>query len=306
MAAIGDQELEGTSGVSGDGFEFVLNIKSWTTPDPVDSVFGFEYEMTYKHAGFPDFFVRQMQGTTDPVAAKLLAIPVESPTWDQGLGPFWFSTDYDPLINTDVTVAVMMDNWFWWPVSECIDLAPAPVSGFAAMNGVDAWIDAPSQLLINDSKIRMIFDFRLHSAAQQIVVGRSNQLAQFTSISQDRFTWRGNRVDFSPLLNQGQWYNCDYRLDWDIVDGLNRVSIDGGADITSSGSQIAQLIDQIGKQGGAAPTSHFDLKVMTIERGGASSPTTMIDMPLDVNACDDGPNSWDGTTFNMVLPSCPP
>lgn len=118
MAAIGDQELEGTSGVSGDGFEFILNIKSWTTPDPVNSVFGFEYEITYKHAGFPDFFIRQMQGTTDPVAAETLAIQVESPTWDQGAGPFWFSTDYDPLINTDVTVAVMQDNWFWWPVSE--------------------------------------------------------------------------------------------------------------------------------------------------------------------------------------------
>lgn len=174
------------------------------------------------------------------------------------------------------------------------------------MNGVDAWIDAPSQLLVNHPKIKMVFDFRLHSAAQQIVLGRSNQLSQFTSISQDRFTWRSNRVDFSPLLNQGQWYNCDYRFNWDIVDGLNRVSIDGGADITSAGAQVAQLIDQIGKQGGAAPTSHFDLKVMTVESGGASSPATVIDMPLDVNACDDGPNSWDGTTFNMTLPSCPP
>ena len=118
MAPIGDQELEGTSGVSADGYEFILRIKSWTTGDPIFGDRGHEHQITYKHDGFPDFFVRQMYGVPFGSGVLDLNIKVENPFWTERLGPDSYIDDYDPLVNTDVDVLIMQDNWQHWPLSE--------------------------------------------------------------------------------------------------------------------------------------------------------------------------------------------
>ena len=306
LLPIGDQELEGSSGVSTDGFEFILRIKSWVTPDPVFSVFGFESHITYKHAGFPDFFVRQMYGTTDPASAPTLALKVELPKWFETMGPFWFSSDYDPLVNTDVNVAIMQNNWFHWPLSECIDLTPVAPQGMAEFNGTSSTYLLDTFNTGSPARWRFEYDIKAQSAAEIVVLGFSGSALVLQNWSGRFCAWRSFIVDTGSALPIGTWVHIDFDYEWDLAgSNLMRVFKDGVPSGTALNLATIAAGDQFGKKG-ATITGFFDLKQFKLLKGGVAAPTVEIECPMDVDACDLGPYLLGGTTFDMTLPSCPP
>jgi len=306
LVPIGDQELEGTSGVSADGFEFILNIRPHTTPDPVFSVYGLEHTITYKHAGFPDFFVRQMYGNLvgDPVPP--LGIKVQNPLWSDTLGPFWFSTDYDPLVNTDVDVAIMENNWRHFPYSECIDLAPAPVEGQADFNGVDATYHLDTFNAGPSERWRFEYDIKANTAAEIVVLGFSGTALVQHNWSGRFCAWRSFLVDTTNPLPVGVWIHIDFDFQWlvDLNDTL-RVFKDGVPAGTAFFNATTTGGDRFGQRA-ATFVGDFSLKNFKLLHEGVTTPRVEIDCPMNVNACDIGPQMLGGTTANMTLPSCPP
>lgn len=305
LVPIGDQELEGTSGVSADGYEFILNIRPWTTPDPEFSVFGHEHTITYKHSGFPDFFVRQMYGTDDVGSQFTVRIKVDDPNWDQHMGPFWFSTDYDPLINTDVDdVAVMQDNWFHWPLSECIDLDPVPPSLFAEFNGVDAAITYSPVTFTNGARWYQDFDYRTHTLSDVVVLGKTFNTSQWSGFTGKFCRFMGFLVDMGTPVPDNVWTNIRFEYSWTVNDGIYRVFWDGVPKGTLTNFTQFHFFNTHGRRGPSF-VGEFDLRNYKFVTGTPAVPRVILDSALTVNACDAGPDLLKGTTVNMALPSCP-
>jgi hypothetical protein len=194
-----------------------------------------------------------------------------------------------------------------WALSDCFLFereAPAPID-FAQFNGVDSYIKNRSRTLDTTGSWRQEFDIRLKDTGQHHYLCKSFNTTRFCVIRETNISYINRVVTFSTPLNLNQWYHIDFRYQWLTADGLYRVAVDGGADDTAANSNFNAKWDQFGKRAAQPPVGEYDFKNFVLTNGPAAGPTVYLDQPFQVNACDAGPDSRHGDTFNMPLPSCP-
>lgn len=176
---------------------------------------------------------------------------------------------------------------------------------FARFNDVDAYIENDSFTAATTGAWRLEYDIRLHRDGVHYLLCASDNTLAYVSQTEFDVRWHNRAVAFPSNLNLEQWYHVDFRYNWDAADGLYRVSIDGGPDETNAGTNSDVDFDRYAKRGAQLPLADCDLKNVLLEDGTDVSSIVLLDQKLQINACDDGPDSRDGTTFDMDLPSCP-
>jgi len=297
--------LEGSTGVSTDGYEIVMKWEEVLTPEPLFNVVGMRVTMTYNHTGFPSFFQEQMLGSNHPPNYDTVEVNLILERFF-GTGLFWNNSNYDPLVNTDVTIVNPLLNMYaWWTLSECVTLDPPPVGGFAEFNGVDAYIENDSPTIDTTGSWKQEFDVRLHDTGECQYLCKSFNTTRFNKIRTIDISYINRVVVFTTPLVVNQWHHIEFSYQWLTADGLYRVSVDGGPDDTAANTNFNARWNRFGKRGSQTPVGDYDFKNFKLTNGPVGSPTVYLDQPFQVNACDDGPDGRDGDTFNMTLPSCP-
>lgn len=305
LAAVADQKLEGSSGVSGDGFEFIFSIESFVVPDPDFDVWGFRYKLVYKHAGFPDFFMLQMVGTDVDAAKFNLNIKIDALTPTQQWGPSWFDTDYDPLVNTDVDMPIPLQAIKAWPLSECFVPQIAPEEGAAEFNGVDAWIGFDGYTDVHTQRFMLEFDIKLYDTGECVVLGPLFSSSKYVRFQQSSMSWRSSLITFSPILPLEEWMTIRVEFNWVFPTEKWKVYKDDvliGENDTQGASGLQ--FNQMGRRGSIIQ-GVFDMRNLHYEDTDPAAPEVLLSTLLISDACDSGPKALKGTTVIMDLPSCP-
>lgn len=303
---ISDTELEGSTGVDPDGYSLDFKWKLFVDPDPLFSVVGHQLTITYHHVGFPDFWITGMFGSDQPADYDTVEVPLLAS--EPFIHPItWKDTNYDPLVNTDVTIGAPMANMFeWWPLSECLAFAEPAGVGFAEFNEVNTYkwpVIAPNYT----DGWRFEYDIRLrsHASTNEIMGTHTNTLE--SHYWSGRFcSWRGSNIDTGSLLPLDTWLHVDFDYEWQTAGStLLRCFRDGvpvGTKFVSTGIAYGY---QLGQRG---PTlsGFFELRNFKLFYGNEAAPDIGYDFPMQVDACDVSPNLLGGTTTGMALPSCPP
>lgn len=193
-------------------------------------------------------------------------------------------------------------------VSECSSPAGAPapaVAGRAEFNGVDAYIALDHNLKRVNQDFIISARIRLHNTTgfwpimgvegtggfmgmdgPDLIFGNFRQPTTWTPVLDQWFTWR---LEFEQLTQLG------YKL---FIDDIEVHSF------TGSRQQMAfNTLGVFRHNDPGVIWGDFDMQNLKYLSGNAPSTNVELDMPLDVNALDVGPDANHGTTFNMALPS---
>lgn len=193
-------------------------------------------------------------------------------------------------------------------VSECYDPPGAelgPIGGFAEFNGIDSYIELDHITTNTRQAFSCSADIRVHDGAVVPIFGHNTSARIFGPEADDlRWVSRDFAVGGFPPLNT--WFNLRLELEWTDPTTLTWATfIDDVEVLKVARSRTTPGFHNLGvKQFGGIPTwGHFDMKNLLYLTGSPASPVVQLDMPLQVNALDLGPDANHGTTFNMALPS---
>ena len=118
LLAISDTAIVGSTGLSPEGYSLEFRWDLFDTPDPTFDVVGHKVTITYNHTGFPSFWISHMWGSDVPALYDSVEVPLLARKVF-GENGFWKDTNYDPDVNTDVTIDTVVRNMYeWWPISE--------------------------------------------------------------------------------------------------------------------------------------------------------------------------------------------
>ena len=295
----------GSTGLSPDGYDLTLEIiQHDSATHPIYGDHGIELVWTYSHTGFPNFFVAWWF-PSDGAAPVSNMTPAMLKQF-QLVGSFGIlRTDYDPLVNTDFTDENMHRSWEWWSLSECWEFPAPPVGGMAEFNGVDTSIVFDQFCSTTDARYQLEFDVRFRDVQVCAILARTNSSLSWVNVNVTGISWKQFPISFASSLNLNQWYTIRLEYNWNDPGTGRKLYLDGVLDAHLPGSgNVTLFFNQMGKKG-ATYLGDFDAKLLTLLDTDPGSPRVVMDIALQVDACDVGEKSMKGTTENMTLPSCP-
>lgn len=195
------------------------------------------------------------------------------------------------------------------PYSECTELLGGPVTGplpgMAEFNGVDSYIALDHDLVnVNDDFV-ISARIRLKNIGTDTpFFGRENA-GGFLGMDGADLVFGNFRKTTSWVPVQDVWF--DWRFEFEQQTQLGyKLFIDDVEVDSWTGNRQQIAFNRIGVYRHSHPQviwGHFDMQNLSWKTGPAPSTLVQLNMPLDTNALDLGPDANHGTTFNMVLPS---
>lgn len=293
LDVVANSHVDGDSGINVEGWELHEDIQSFAVL-PVLGTPGVELKMHLSHAASGHFNTRTYE-------------------FDGLLNAWYWDRDGDPLAgppSSEVSSVDMPYEFlasFEWAMSDCF-LFPRAEAGpldWASFNNLDKYIQFDQYTNFTNFRHQCEFDIRFRDTDQCAVLCRQFNTTRWLAVTPNHIQWMSILVNFSATLNLNQWYTIRIEFEWNDPGTKWKLYVDGVLDGTNTVNGTIQLIfNRIGKKG---PTfeGDFDLKNLTLLDTDPASPRVLLDMELQVNACDVGEKSIKGTTFVMTLPSCP-
>lgn len=194
-----------------------------------------------------------------------------------------------------------------WGVSECYDFPVDPESGpgFAAFNGVDAYISLTQVTPNFNAPFVLSADIRLHDVTTFWPIFGKEGTGGFVGMDEDDliFVILVLDTDWVPVLDT--WFN--WRLEFEQETQLGyKLFIDDVQVMSRTTNRVFAQLNNLGVyRHNSSPTiwANMDMKNLRLLTGIVPSQDVSLDMPLSLNARDLGPLENHGTTFNMPLPS---
>ncbi len=189
-------------------------------------------------------------------------------------------------------------------VSDCYDFdLPEPPG--AEFNGVDAFIDLQFSTGVDSGPFSVSMDMVLRGADPHPILGFAAGNSAYQIIGGDLF-WGPVNIAQGIFPALGVPFNLRTEFEWTLGAQLTyQTFIDNVLVAQTTTNRQNFNVGQLGKRNQNVPAvfGHFDMKNLFWQRGTFAEPIVELDMPLLVNAIDNGPKGNDGTTFNMALPS---
>ncbi|GAJ12704.1 unnamed protein product, partial [marine sediment metagenome] len=223
--------------------------------------------------------------------------------------PFQITTNLDSVVGADWVSPNPFLWQDWFPLSECYDPDPGPpAEDFARFNGIDATLQLDNFTGNWTPTWQWEGDFFFRSLTNAHVTILSTGAAVISGISPTQGYARDKTVNHGGTVPLNEWVNIRLERNWsEPVTGKLKIWVNGvekGQNITTQPNMNMDTIGAV--RPSIIPTyADFDLRNFQLRTGNPASPTLRLDMPLQVNACDDSPLGNDGTTTNMQLASCP-
>jgi hypothetical protein len=281
-----------TTGPDGNGFDFEINIKAFDEL-PFFGVPGVEFDCVITHDTFGE--MHQTGEWLDDDQEIPWRYNMNTNFW-HGAGR-WVHFEADPGWPDDLEVDI-------WAVNECYPFKETPV-GQAAMNGTDSYIALDHDLVNVNQDFIIEAEIRLHDTTtfwpllgvegaggfcgmnnSNLIFGFINRLTSWTPVLDTWFKWR---------LEFEQDAILTYKLFIDDVEVLERTTNRQQVQFNTVGVYRHNVAGTI--------WANMDVRFLKFLTGETPSTTVAIDMPLQENAVDNGPDENHGTTFNMPLPS---
>ena len=299
-----NDHLFGSTGISNAGRELTLTVTQYTTLlDPIFSNHGIMFDWTYQKDGggiSHAYFLWSVDWN------PLYSVPYNAE--DQGMFSTWFRDSLGPVAPTDWTLPVVHAGFHWTCLSECYvveeEAPPAPVSGFADLNAIDSDVIFDFRTDWNTDRFYLEFDIMNRAATGIVVLGKTFNTTQYFGFNGEYAFWNGYLTWMGEILTLDVWIHIRFEWQWIAADLTYRCYWDGVPKGTQVGALRFNQFDTIGKKGPAF-VGDYKVKNLIYETGAVGSEVVLLDMPLDTDACDVGPDLIKGTTQNMVLPSCP-
>lgn len=194
-------------------------------------------------------------------------------------------------------------------MSECYNIEGSPpVIDMASYNGVDARIQLDHKTTLIGGSFSMSGEIFLRTDFTAWLLTTTTSVVGFTGFSNGLAHWRTNNGIISPPLPLNEWFNFRFEREWTVPSGNQyRVFVNDVQVALFGGPNFALEFDEMGARTSLTPDQwgDYDIRNFLLQRGSFASPITVLDMSMNGNACDAGPDSNNGTTFNMPLPSCP-
>ncbi|GAG93458.1 unnamed protein product, partial [marine sediment metagenome] len=222
---------------------------------------------------------------------------------------FIFTTDILTVPDPDWTSLPPQIFQEWFPLSECYNPLPGPpVEDYASFNGVDSALTLDHLTGNWGTTWQWSGDFYFRSLTNAHITILAAGAAVISGISPTQGYARDKTVNHGLSVPLNEWVNIRLERNWsEPGTGKLKIWVNGvekGQNITSMPNMNMDTI------GGVRPTiiptvANLDMRNFKLEIGTPGLPVIKLDLPLQVNACDDGPLGNDGTTVNMQLASCP-
>lgn len=211
-----------------------------------------------------------------------------------GPNPDWGFTVFQQVAASSVSQC-------WTPPGAAL----GPLGGFAEFNGVDAYISLDHNTINHNGPHFLEAELRMNARGIQTIMGRQTSASVWGF---DGFDGRWSNQTFGalPLPPLNVWFK--YRQEFEWSSGLQlryEIFIDDVLEHAQTSGRINTFWQNLGvRRRQTAPVwGDFDLKNLKYHTGSFASPIVRLDMPLQINALDSGPDANHGTTFNMALPS---
>ncbi len=305
MESSGDFTLHGTSGPNTDGRTVDLDIVQHLAADFPGSDFpGIEYHFIFKKEGRDDFNWTWYYESVFPIGTNR-PIPMDANN-ETPSGGVIETHDNPALLDVDWPPLGFDNHWQWFPMSLCFDWPPnPPFPGMAEMNGVDSYIALTNNLTNFFQPFKLSAEVRLHNVTTfWPILGREAN-GGFFGMHNNEVLFGNVRysTSWTPFLDR--WFTWVYEFE-PLTQLQHKLTIDGivVSDITTNRQFVP--FNNLGVYKHNLPGTiwaNLDLRRLKYEKGTPGSYTTVLDMPLELNALDAGPNANHGTTFNMTLPS---
>lgn len=307
LVAIAENSFIGDSGTDPDGRKMTLEMwEVWDPADPDDPLNRWVLKMTYERAGFTPF---SWEYSWYVNAFGFDPAPLSLAIGGGSIFPWVASIDWVSAAVNDWS-ANPPRNYYWIATqTECgvpgeviPDLQP-----FARFNGIDSYIALSSQTNSLSEPWEIEADLYLRDADQNFLLSNTGSGASYVRLHQNKFWWGNAPVVLNPVYPLDEWFHLRATRDWDFAGNYVRVWVNAVLVGFVQTANLSKAFNRLGAFFNNPNTiwGNFDMKNLLLREGGPSSPVTRLDMPLLVNACDIGPASIKGTTFNMDLPSCP-
>lgn len=296
--------LFGTSGVNVDGREVTLTVTQYDPGvDPIFSDRGIMFDFTYqKDAGGIShaYFMSSVDIFGD------FNVPYRP--FSLGTTPNWLKASLGPEAPTDWTTTPVHIGFHWITMSDCYVLeeqaAPAPPSLFAELNGIDSKITFIPRSDSSGTRWKIEFEIRPHGNSLLVVLGNVDFSTTVFGFEGINIRWHDERTSMGSALPLDVWTTVRFEHGFDADDNTYRVFWDDVPKGTRVENADSKKFSAIGVRK-TTIEGEFDLRNLLFTITDGITETVLMDLPLTVNACDEGPKAMIGTTFNMDLPSCP-
>lgn len=297
LEAVGVNHLRGSTGFNAEGWQIILDIKGYDSL-PITGHPGVETITRVEHETEPWWMDDWAQ------------------FWDDGFFPWetvmrlgmsfndedgvFFSPVFPPGQN--LTNAGSVADCFTWPLIQVAE-------GFCQCNGVDAYVQLDNLTPFFGWPSKVECDVRFRSLTNAIFLGAAGGGANSFYIDGTQWHFSGNSGTISPLPALDTWLHMEFERGWhNPASGFRNLRFDGQLVSSAFGANFAIQADRVGGNVPVPPTmwADMDLKNLHVDNGDVNNPNPILDLPFLINACDAGPLTNNGTTFNMPLPSCPP
>lgn len=309
VVPISDDVLEGSTGLSPEGYELQLQVIDYgLVLDPVSLSHGIVMLWTFSKTGETPFFVRYIrraplypgQNGVTPNMIELFGVKLPAP---------FITTDFDPLIHTWWTNEPSEQYYEWTTMSECWQFPEPPIEdGFAEFNGVDAYLSITPDSIAFSGVWKWEFDIRIRSFLNCWPLQSGSLWHVRGGVDATNVVIQNNGVPHGGAITLDTWHHVVLQRGWGpAVSGLSELFVD---DTFIADNMTNNTGGPFHYMGGNAPQGRgnwgdFDLRYMLIQTDNGDI-LTVLDMDLTIDACDDSPQQMVGTTFNMDLLSCVP
>jgi len=191
--------------------------------------------------------------------------------------------------------------------SECYDFPRQSeiLPGFAEFNGIDSYIALSHSVDAFSLPFRVTCEFRMRGQPDWMPIWGNFAAGGFFGKDKSDVIFGNLRLPTSWNANVDAWHT--YRYDFEQTGQLGHQEYIDGINVMDAvtNRQFMQA-NRLGVYRHTVPGTiwgHFDLKHLLYQKGTVGNFTTVLDMPLQENALDLGPQANHGTTFNMDLPS---
>lgn len=306
MESSGEFELEGEAGANEFGRNVHLKIKEHPEPTfPGIEIPGIEYFFRFTMPTFDDFTVTYFFKNEDHQQ-----IPRDVPMMADA-----FDDSNQAVIFWDDTMALSIDwpaggfenNFNWKPMSRCFTFPEElPPLGMAEFNGIDSYISLLNTLAGFAQPFKLDAEIRLHDVTTfWPILGRDLSGGFFGMDGADIiFGTLRKPTSWVPVLDQ--WFTWEYEFE-PLTQLQHKLTINDVVVNDSTNSRQFSTFNNLGVFRHGVPATiwgNFDMRNLLYRKGTPGNYTTVLNMPLNTDACDIGPNLNHGTTFNMTLPSC--
>lgn len=292
---VGQNHLFGSTGYNSDGWECTLDIQAY---DPAPQ-FTFPGVVT----------IQRWQHETQPFywQSTLWFIDFFGQGWEEQMTLIEDNATYQEY-DTNPQVGGQVVGWYGRAMPECFSfptLSAGP--GFAEGNGVDAYIQMDTETIDAVNRWRWEADVYLRSYANAHVMVNSISGARITGINETLAYWRSINIPYSPPVPLNEWHHIAVERSWQSpVGALMKIFVDGQERGSAVRGNPSNKFDGILGARDVVPKTYanMDIKNLILMTGSPEAPLILLNMPMIDNACQSPPQSNNGTTHNMALPSC--